>query len=236
MSDVTEGDKLARQRVGEWSDWHEAYQDESSELVGRMMACRRHVAAVVAEAPEGPITVVSICGGQGRELIGALEDHPRKGDVRGRLVELDAENTAFATGWATDAGLTDLEIFTGDASVASSYTGLPPIDLVVISGVFGHIDEEDRLALIDFVRQLCHTGSNVVWTSHRTRNGPAEWLRRAFLDRRFQELEYDVVPGDDFEFTVTRNVYDGEQQPFHADARIFTFGSTRMKPGEKAAQ
>jgi hypothetical protein len=235
MSDATEGDKLARQRVGEWSDWHEAYQDESSEIVGRMMACRRHVAAVVDEAPEGPITVVSICGGQGRELIGALEDHPRKGDVRGRLVELDPGNTEFAARWAAAAGLTDLEVVTGDASVASSYTGLPAADLVVISGVFGHIHEDDRLALIDFVRQICHTGSNVVWTSHLSNGGPAEWLRRAFLDRRFEELEYDIVPGDDFRFTVTRNVYTGEQQPFHRDARIFTFGSSRTQRGETSA-
>jgi hypothetical protein len=236
MSDATEGDKLARQRVGEWNDWHDAYQDESSELVGRMMTCRRHVAAVVSEAPEGPVTVVSICGGQGRELIGALEDHPRKGDVRGRMVELDPDNTAFASRWAAEAGLSGLEIVTGDASVASSYAGLPIVDLVVISGVFGHLDEDDRLSLIDFVRQLCHTGSNVVWTSHRSNNGPAEWLRRAFLERRFEELEYDIVPGDDFEFTVTRNLYTGEQQPFHAHEQIFTFGSRRMRQEEKAAQ
>jgi hypothetical protein len=236
MSDVTEGDKVARQRVGDWNEWHDAYQDESSELVGRMMACRRHVAAVVDAAPPGPVTVVSICGGQGRELIGALEDHPRKTDVRGRLVELDPGNTEFASQWATAAGLTNLEIVTGDASVASSYEGLPPVDLVVISGVFGHIDEEDRQSLIDFVRTLCHTNGNVVWTSHLTNDGPAEWLRRAFMERRFEELEYDIVPGDDFAFTVTRNLYTGEQQPFHPHERIFTFGSRRMKPGEEAAQ
>jgi hypothetical protein len=44
------------------------------------------------------------------------------------------------------------------------------------------------------------------------------------------------VPGDDFEFTVTRNLYTGEQQPFHPHEQIFTFGSRRMRQGEKAAQ
>ena len=236
MVDATEGDKLARQRVGEWSDWHDAYQDESSELVGRMMTCRSHVTAVVDAAPPGPITVVSICGGQGRELIGALEDHPRKRDVRGRLVELDPGNTEFASQWAAAAGLTNLEIVTGDASVTSSYEGLPPVDLVVISGVFGHIDDEDKYSLIDFARSLCHTNSHVVWTSHLSNGGPAEFLRRGFFDRRFEELQYDIVPGDDFQFTVITNLYTGEQQPFHPHERIFTFGSRRMKPGEKAAR
>ena len=228
MDDI-DGDKVTRQRVGEWSDWHDAYRDTSSELVRRMMAVRRHVAAIVAEAPTGPVTVLSICAGQGRELIGALEDHPRKGDVRGRLVELDADNTAFATRWAAEVGLTDLEIVTGDASLGASYEGLAPVDLVVISGVFGHLSTSDRLSLIDFTRQLCHTGTGMVWTSHRSNDGPAEWLRRAFLERRFEELEHGLLPGDDFHFTVTRSLYTGAQQPFDPHEKIFTFGSSRAE-------
>ena len=227
MVDAGDGNKVTRQRVGEWGDWHDAYEDPSSELVGRMMAVRRHVAAIVSEAPAGPVIVVSICGGQGRELIGALEDHPRKADVRGRLVELDADNAAFASRWAAEAGVTGLEIVNGDASVGVSYEGLAPVDVVVISGVFGHLSSPDRECLIDFTRRLCHTGSGIVWTSHRSHDGPAEWLRRAFVERRFEELEHGLVPGDDFQFTVTRNVYTGVQQPFEPHAKIFTFGSSR---------
>ena len=229
MADAGEGNKVTRQRVGEWGDWHDAYEDPSSELVGRMMMVRRHVAAIVSEAPPGPVTVVSICGGQGRELIGALEDHPRKADVRGRLVELDADNAAFARRWAAEAGVIGLEIVTGDASLSASYAGLDPVDLVVISGVFGHLSSSDWLRLIDFTRQIRHTGSGVVWTSHRSNDGPAEWLRRAFLERRFEEFEHGLVPGDDFQFTVTRNLYTGVQQPFEPHATIFTFGSLRAE-------
>jgi hypothetical protein len=229
MNDEIDGNKVTRQRVGEWSDWHDAYQDTSSELVGRMMGVRRHVAAIVAEAPAGPVTVLSICGGQGRELIGALEDHPRRGDVRGRLVELDSDNTAFASRWAVKAGVSGLEIITGDASLGASYEGLAPVDLVVISGVFGHLSTSDRLRLIDFTRQLCHTGTGMVWTSHRSNHGPAEWLRRAFVDRQFEELEHELVPGDDLSFTVTRGTYTGAQQHFEPHEKIFTFGSSRAE-------
>ena len=229
MDDEIDGNNVTRQRVGEWSDWHDAYQDTSSELVGRMTGVRRHVAAIVAEAPAGPVTVLSICGGQGRELIGALEGHPRKGDVRGRLVELDADNTAFASRWAAKAGLSGLEVVTGDASVGASYEGLAPVDLVVISGVFGHLSTSDRLHLIDFTRQLCRTGTAIVWTSHLSNHGPAEWLRRAFLERRFEELEHGLVPGDAFQFTVTRSSYTGAQQLFDPNEKIFTFGSSRAE-------
>ena len=229
MDDDIDGNKVTRQRVGEWNDWHDAYQDTTSELAGRMMAVRQHVAAIVADAPAGPVTVLSICGGQGRELIGALEDHPRKTDVRGRLVELDGDNTAFAARWSAEVGLTGLEIVTGDASLSAAYEGLAPIDLVVISGVFGHLSNDDRLHLIDFTRQLCHAGTGVVWTSHQSHDGPAEWLRRAFREREFEELEHAVVPGDDFQLTVTRSVYTGTQQPFDPHEKIFTFGSSRAE-------
>jgi hypothetical protein len=229
MDDEIDGNHVTRQRVGEWSDWHDAYEDTSSELVGRMLGVRRHVAEIVAEAPAGAVTVLSICGGQGRELIGALEDHPRKSDVRGRLVELDADNTAFANRWATKAGLLGLEIVTGDASLGASYDGLAPVDLVVISGVFGHLSPSDRLRLIDFTRQLCHADTGIVWTSHLSNDGPAEWLRRAFLERRFEEFEHGLVPGDDFQFTVTRSAYRGAPQPFDPHEKIFTFGSSRAE-------
>ena len=127
------------------------------------------------------------------------------------------------------AGLSGLEIVTGDASLGASYEGLAPVDLVVISGVFGHLSTSDRLRLIDFTRQLCHTGTGMVWTSHLSNHGPAEWLRRAFLERRFEELEHELVPGDDFHFTVTRSSYTGAQQPFDPHEKIFTFGSSRAE-------
>ena len=197
-----------------------------------MMQVRRHVAAIVAEAPAGPVTVLSICGGQGRELIGALEDHPRRDDVRGRFVELDADNTAFASRWAAEAGLTGLEIVTADASLGASYDGLAPADLVVISGVFGHLSTSDRLHLIDFTRQLCHPGAGIVWTSHLSNDGPAEWLRRAFLERRFEEFEHELVPGDDFRFTVTRSLYRGTGS--HSTRTRRSSPSARPAPNARA--
>ena len=40
------------------------------------------------EAPAGPLRVISLCAGQGRDLIEVLAEHPRRGDVRARLVEV----------------------------------------------------------------------------------------------------------------------------------------------------
>ena len=73
MSDnEMDGNQLTRNQLEDWNDWHNAYADENSELIGRMMGVRGHVAAVVAEAPPGPVTIVSICSGQAREVIGTM--------------------------------------------------------------------------------------------------------------------------------------------------------------------
>ena len=224
------GDDAARKHIGTWNKWHEAYEDTESELVQRMLAVRRQVDAVVTEAAPGPVTVVSICGGQGRELIGALEDHPRRADVRGRLVELDSDNAAFAREWAASAGLDALEVVNGDASVSDAYAGLTPVDLVVISGVFGHVDDDDKRQLVVFLRQLCAPGASLVWTSHRTNDGPADKVRAMLADESFEEVAFEDLPGEEFAFTVARHRYLGETAPFVARERIFTFGSRRGEP------
>ena len=225
--------------ISNWNDWHDEYDDPESELAGRMHAVRTHVAAVVDATPAGPVTVVSICGGQGRELIGALEDHPRRADVRGRLVELDPANAGDARSWAAEV-LPQLEVVTGDASASDAYTGLPAVDLVVVSGVLGHIDNRDRVRLVAFLRQLLQPGGHVVWTFFRRadderREEHLERMRRFFTEGGFDEIEFDLLPGDEYGFTVALSRHTGPREPFAAHEQIFTVGSSRKRRDDNAA-
>jgi SAM-dependent methyltransferase len=220
--------------ISNWSNWHDEYDDPASELATRMHAVRAQVAGLVAQAPAGPVTVVSICGGQGRETIGALADHPRRADVRGRVVELDPDNAAFARQWAHATGLDAFEVVTGDASASDSYAGLPPVDVVVISGVLGHIDNRDRAQLVAFLRQLLQPGGSVVWTFFRRQDDPRREehlarMRQHFVDGGFEEVAFELLPGDEYGFTVAVSRHDGEREPFRAHERIFTFGSARKR-------
>lgn len=220
--------------ISNWSTWHDEYDDPDSELAARMLEVRRQVAAVVAGCPPGPVTVVSICGGQGREVIGALADHPRRGDVRGRLVELDEHNAGVARAAAGHARLDAFEVVHGDASVASSYDGLPPVDLVVISGLFGHLDDDDQQRVIAFLGRLCRPGGHLVWTFFLRDEGRADKLRRFFAEGDFDEVVFERLPGDEYSFSVALSRYAGEARAFDAE-RIFEFGSSRRTRTDPSA-
>ena len=225
---------MAHADIADWHEWQKGYDDAGSELAGRLRAVRAHVAAVVDEAPPGPVTIVSICGGEGREVTGALEDHPRRGDVRGRLIELDANNAAVARRWASDAGLAGLEVVHGDASRTDAYDGLPPADLVVISGLFGHLDDDDQQRTIAFLRQLCRPGGSVVWSFTARKPLRVPKLRRFFAERGFEELSFVTLPGDDLALTVALSRYRGTRQEFPSRPTFFTFGSSRRERRDTA--
>src|SRR5215475_11407524 len=124
---------LAMER--DWSEWHRAYDIPGSPLAQRLAVVQQAISDALTAAPPGPIRVVSMCAGEGRDLLGVLRDHPRAGDVVGRLVELDPDLAASARSNAP-AGI---DVLVGDAGLARSYAGAVPADLVLVCGVFGNI-------------------------------------------------------------------------------------------------
>jgi hypothetical protein len=111
--------------------------------------------------------VISLCAGQGRDIIGALAGHPRRDDVTARLVELDPRNTAFAARLAAEANLGNVEIVTGDAALTSQYADMVPADLVLACGLFGNMTNAGVQRTIGYCTQLCAAGGTVIWTRGR---------------------------------------------------------------------
>src|SRR3974390_2258725 len=101
-------DAIRGTRIDDWSAWHDEHDDPHSQLAGPARGVQRLAPGVVAACLPGHVAVVSICGGQGRELVGALTDHPRRIDVRGRLVELDPHNASAARSSARAARIDGL--------------------------------------------------------------------------------------------------------------------------------
>jgi hypothetical protein len=151
----------------DWYAWHAGYGNPRGSLSQRLSWVQDQVRAALDRAPAGPLRAISLCAGQGHDLIGALADHPRAADVTARLVELDPRNTVAATRLAADAGLANVQIVTADASLTSQYADLAPADLVLVCGVFGNLTDAYIEATIGYCAQLCAQGGTVIWTRGR---------------------------------------------------------------------
>lgn len=125
----------------DWRDWHDNYDRPGSRHARRLRVVQRRLREVLDDSPSGPLRVVSLCAGQGRDLLGVLPGHPRRDDVRARLVELDEENAAAARPSA--AGLSGVDVVVGDAAVTDHYADMAPAHLVLVCGVFGNVTDAD---------------------------------------------------------------------------------------------
>src|ERR1700733_6750876 len=97
----------------DWYDWHAFYDDPGSGLSRRLLWVQDQIRAALDAAPPGPIRAISLCAGQGLDLIGPLGPTrlcagqacvlsgvpaapPRAADVTARLVELAPRNPEVA--------------------------------------------------------------------------------------------------------------------------------------------
>ena len=75
--------------MGEWLEWHRRYDSEAG-LAARLRLVQEEIRVALDRCPPGPIAIVSICAGDGRDLLGALRDHPRRALRSGSHGDLDA--------------------------------------------------------------------------------------------------------------------------------------------------
>jgi len=204
----------------DWHEWHDAYDSPDSYLSKRLALVQERVRYALDAAPPGPLTAISLCAGQGRDLIGVLADHPRRDEVRARLVELDERNVADATEAARAAGLSGVEVVAGDASLTDQYADLAPADLVLLCGVLGNITDPDVERLLDHCTQLCRTGGTVVWTRNRKDPDLVPQIC-AWLERRGFERVWVSEPS--LTASVGAHRFTGEQRRLPPGTRMFDF-------------
>lgn len=204
----------------DWRAWHDQYDQSGSGLARRLQLVQARIRAALDRGPAGSLRVISLCAGQGRDLLEVLADHPRRNDVRARLVELDARNTAVAEERARAAGLRQVEVVTADASLTDRFRGMVPADLILVCGVFGNVTDEDIERTIDTCSQLCRTGGTVIWTRHRGSPDRVPLICEWFKTRGF-ELQW--LSERDAGFGVGVHCFAGEPEPLVPGMRMFTF-------------
>ncbi len=202
-----------------WRDWHEwyrLYDDPLSITSQRLAVVRDRIRLAVDAVPPGPIRTVSVCAGDGRDLVGALAEHPRRTDVQGLLVEIDPALAERGRG----AVWPGLEYLVGDAARTDNYLDAVPADLVLVCGVFGNISDDDIAATVQALPGFLARSGYVIWTRHRGEPDLVPTIDRWFADAGFAQ-EFLSAPEHPYGVGVHRLV--APPQPLPEGHRMFTF-------------
>jgi hypothetical protein len=179
--------------VRDWAAWHAAYDDPESGLNARLRRVREHLSLAIDLAPAGPVRVLSLCAGQGHDVLGVLPDHRRRADVTAVLIESDPRSAGLARRRAAAAGLTQVQVRQADASRPAHYADAIPADVLLLCGIFGNVSPGDieRTALA--AAGLCTPGGTVIWTRHRRPPDLTPRVRAWFAIAGFAEVAFDAL-------------------------------------------
>jgi hypothetical protein len=150
----------------DWLAWHRAYDDPDSPLSRRLRGVQREIEHALDSLPPGRRRVLSLCAGDGRDLIPVLARHRRRDDVSAVLVELDPRLAEAARSRADDAGLHDsIDVRQRDAGLLAAFDDVVPVDMLLLCGIFGNVSEVDIRSTIKCSASGFVVGGGVViWT------------------------------------------------------------------------
>jgi hypothetical protein len=205
----------------DWIEWHRAYADADSPLARRLAIVQAQVVRVLEERGDAPTRVLSMCSGEGRDVIEPVVRLGAGDRVRGRLVELDPTLAGRARDAIATTRLAGLEVREGDAGSTSAYDGAAPADLVLVCGVFGNISDADIRGTVRALPALCGEGATVIWTRHRRPPDVTPAIRRWFRPAGFRHEAFIRVPDSPASVGVERFI--GVPQPFVPGVRLFEF-------------
>lgn len=205
----------------DWVDWHSPYDEPGSPLERRLRCVQQQVARWFDERRPDQRRVLSVCAGQGRDLLEVMAARDDVGDVAAALVELDPANCEVARRLAETVAGADIEVLEADAGRLTAYDGLVPADLVLMCGVFGNISDDDVRRTVAAMPMLCAPGATVMWTRHRNPPDLTPAIRRWLAEEGFAEDTF-VAP-DDVKWSVGVHVFGGSTQRLQRDAEMFRF-------------
>ncbi len=136
--------------------------------------------------------MLSLCAGDGRDVIGVLQSRPDTDRVSATLVEVLPELVARARSSADrPAG----DVVEGDAGEIATFADVLPVDLLLLVGIFGNIAQDDIEHTVRSTAALCRPGATVLWSRSRERGDLNGLIRGWFAECGFTELAYETYPG-----------------------------------------
>ncbi|MEH2459149.1 class I SAM-dependent methyltransferase family protein [Nostoc sp.] len=213
----------------DWYEWHDLYNTEPK-LQQRLEIVREYIAYSLNASPDGAIRIVSVCAGDGRDLLGILKNHPRAKDVSARLVEINSNLVERGRATIESLGLaSQIEFINGDATLAANYVEAVPADIVIVCGVFGNLADEAELnRLLDNLSFLSKQGAFIIWTrGHSNGITYSETVRKILRTSGFEEVNFKLTPTRDMGVGLHR--YLGENLAVPKEQELFVFSGIASK-------
>jgi Putative methyltransferase len=223
------GDTGDGEGAAHWVRWHRAYEDPESPLSERLRLVQAALRSALDRQPPGPVRVISMCAGQGRDVIDVVATHERANDVQALLVELDPALAAFARDRAAAAGVAErIRVVQGDAALTSLYAEAVPADLVLVCGIFGNISDGDIEGIVAALPSFCAPGASVIWTRHRRPPDLTPTIREWFARAGFEEVSFDAP--DPYVLAVGCHRLVAAPAAFDPGFRLFEFIGDGERP------
>lgn len=208
----------------DWVQFQNGY-DLWPPLQSRLEIVRSQLASTLSASPAGPIRLISVCAGDGRDVIGALANHSRRDDVSATLIENNAELVARGEVAVAHLDLSShIHFLCADATLSDTYLTIAPAEVVVLAGVLGNVRPAVEPQLIDSLRSLCRRGGSVIWTrgvGNQEGMQAAERIRQYFADVGFRELV--LTHTTPHGFVIGTHVFGGTPSPLIPSAKLFEF-------------
>jgi methyltransferase family protein len=201
--------------------WHEAYDDPRSSLSWRLSVVQSWIERSLSEH-SSPVRVLSVCAGDGRDILGVLARRPDLADVDVTLLEIDPVLTARARQRAADLyPRIRVDVRVADAGDPAAYSGAVSADIVMLVGIFGNITDADISRTIAAAPAMCRPGATVLWSRGRHGGDRTDEIRRRFVAAGFAEIGVDSLDREgDPTVGAMRFVDETQPMPTH---RLFTF-------------
>lgn len=177
----------------DWQAWYGQYDDENSSLSRRLRVVQQRLDDLVDGQP--PVRrVLSLCAGDGRDILPVVARLPNERRPELILVEIDPALAAAAERRAADVGVA-ASVVVGDAGLAKTWQNVGPVDLLMLCGIFGNISETDIRTTINASRGILTHGGSVVWTRGCFADQDLRpQIRKWFEEAGFTESAFDSEP------------------------------------------
>lgn len=205
----------------DWDAWHDDYADPGSPLSQRLAVVQQHVRDELERTAPEPVRVLSLCAGDGRDLLGVLAERDDADRAAGALVELDARNSDRASAMVDRLGLRRIRVVRGDAGLPSTYAEQAPVDLLLLCGIFGNVPDLDVERTVQAVPQLCAPGALVLWTRHRAEPDLTPRIRSWFSGAGCDEVAF-TAPANGL-WSVGAQRFRGRTAALDTEHRLFAF-------------